>query len=71
MRHVIRTVPVAVVIIEIIFVVNDSSVVITVTAPMIIVMIRSINAYGHYCKKSKIRRIISVIIRWRIGNICR
>jgi hypothetical protein len=72
MVHSIGTIPGIIVIIKIIGIVNDGCIamiaMISITA---IIMVTTINANSHHCKRSKIRRIISVIIGWIIRYVSR
>lgn len=64
----------SVVIVEVVGVVNDGGIAMITMAmiAMIVVVMRmgaKIDTNGHYCKWSKIRRIIPIIIGWVIGDI--
>ena len=74
MLHPIGRVSGVVVMIDLISVIDDygiaSAIMSAIITSVVIPIVMTINSNGHYCKSSKIGRIVSVIIRWIIGHIC-
>jgi len=75
MIHRIRTVPDIIIVVEIDVIMDHNgttmSAMIAVMVVMVVIMIMTVNAYRHYSKRSKIGRIIPIMIRWVIGHINR
>jgi FtsH-binding integral membrane protein len=71
MVHGIGTIPGIIVVIISIVVMDHSCITMITITTMVMVIIMMIHAYRHNRKCSKIRRIITVIIRRRIGDIGR